>query len=197
MVEHQCMRCNKIFNKKSTFKYHINRKIKCNERKYTLNCVYCKKAFTTKSSVTRHLKNSCKVIKQQEIEKKQLSNKLKILEEENNKLKKEYNKLKYIQNSSQQLPNIVKSKKLTYNLPKRVRYDVWERDIGKNKPIGYCYVNRNHIVTFTNFHCGHVISRKNNGSNTIDNLRVICSECNLSMGSRNLEYYKNEFYGNV
>jgi hypothetical protein len=35
------------------------------------------------------------------------------------------------------------------------------------------------------------------GTNELDNLRVICSECNLSMGTDDLEQYKTKFYGNA
>jgi len=87
MPLYKCNNCNKYFNKKYNYIVHKNRKIKCNERKYTLNCVYCKKAFTTKSSVTRHIKNSCKVIKQRDEERKNIFDELQKLREENKQLK--------------------------------------------------------------------------------------------------------------
>jgi uncharacterized C2H2 Zn-finger protein len=59
MVLHECQDCGKVFNKKSLFIEHRNRKNKCNEKMYTLNCIYCNRSFSTKSSVTRHIQNSC------------------------------------------------------------------------------------------------------------------------------------------
>jgi hypothetical protein len=37
---------------------------------------------------------------------------------------------------------------------------------------------------------GHVISRANGGDNTVDNLRVVCSECNTNCGTMNLDEYR-------
>ena len=39
------------------------------------------------------------------------------------------------------------------------------------------------------FHCGHIIAEKNGGTTTIQNLRPICAQCNLSMGTKDM----NEF----
>jgi DNA-directed RNA polymerase alpha subunit len=36
--------------------------------------------------------------------------------------------------------------------------------------------------------------RKNNGSTTLDNLRPICSQCNLSMATCNLNDFKNKYF---
>ena len=80
-------------------------------------------------------------------------------------------------------------------LPKRVRYDVWDRDIGANKTIGQCYVNRTHEVTFHTFHVGHVRAVARGGSDALSNLRVICACCNSSMGVHDLEEYKRIYYG--
>ena len=91
MVYHKCKDCNKIFNKKSTYINHINKKIKCTENQYTINCIYCQKIFKTKGNVSRHIKNSCKVFKKIQKDKEYLFNKLIKLEEENKELK---NKLK-------------------------------------------------------------------------------------------------------
>jgi hypothetical protein len=37
-----------------------------------------------------------------------------------------------------------------------------------------------------NFHCAHIISRADGGTDKIDNLLPICARCNLSMGKENL-----------
>jgi 5-methylcytosine-specific restriction endonuclease McrA len=43
-----------------------------------------------------------------------------------------------------------------------------------------------------NMQVGHVISRKNGGSDTIDNLRPICGSCNSSLGETNVtDYLRN------
>jgi len=80
-------------------------------------------------------------------------------------------------------------------LPKRVRYDVWDRYIGANKTRGRCYVYSGHEVTYHTFHVGHVRSVARGGSDALSNLRVICACCNSSMGVQDLEEYRRSYYG--
>ena len=47
------------------------------------------------------------------------------------------------------------------------------------------------------FHAAHVISFKNKGTNDISNLRVTCAPCNLSMGTQNLDEFKQMYYGSL
>lgn len=55
-----------------------------------------------------------------------------------------------------------------------------------------CMVGCGEKITPFNFECGHVISVANGGGNTIENLRPICSRCNRSMGTENMdEFIKN------
>lgn len=77
------------------------------------------------------------------------------------------------------------------SIPKKIRYEVWQK---YNCSVdGSCYVC-NDKLKFYNFHVGHVKSIHNGGTNSIDNLQPICQCCNLSMGVRDLEDYKKEFY---
>ena len=67
---------------------------------------------------------------------------------------------------------------------KKIREEVWLRnngDIFSNK----CYVKwcSNKITVF-NFEIGHDIPRARGGTNSIDNLKTICRNCNQSMGAR-------------
>jgi hypothetical protein len=71
------------------------------------------------------------------------------------------------------------------SIPQIVKTKTWESHIGKVYE-AYCLCCNLNLISSTNFHCGHVISRKNNGTNTIENLRPICSQCNLSMNSTNM-----------
>lgn len=43
------------------------------------------------------------------------------------------------------------------------------------------------------FHCGHVISEKNNGEITVDNLRPICQNCNSSMGTTDMDEFISKY----
>ena len=84
MVNYTCGTCNKIFTKKSTYVYHINRKNKCipdktlkdlsktlkgsqcipNEPTIKHNqCPNCKKVFSKNSNLFRHMNNKICYIK--------------------------------------------------------------------------------------------------------------------------------------
>ena len=54
--------------------------------------------------------------------------------------------------------------------------------------ISNCYVC-NDDISFSNFHCGHIISHANGGETIIDNLKPICMLCNTSMGTMNMEEF--------
>lgn len=49
---HKCVLCNKPFNNKNALKYHLNKKVKCNE---TFNCTKCNRTFHTNDNLTKHL----------------------------------------------------------------------------------------------------------------------------------------------
>jgi len=74
-------------------------------------------------------------------------------------------------------------------IPKHLRDEVWIKYNGYTE-MGYCYccgfmVQRYHA----GWHCAHVVAVEEGGTTTIDNLRVCCPGCNLSMGNQNLYAY--------
>jgi hypothetical protein len=73
----------------------------------------------------------------------------------------------------------------------KMRKDVWKKRNGNNMN-GKCIICQDNIE-FDNFHCGHILSENNGGSTTLDNLEPICIGCNLTMGTKNLNIYKNEY----
>ncbi len=78
------------------------------------------------------------------------------------------------------------------HIPKTLRHKLW-RSTFDDKMNGYCYVCTAPL-NIENFHAGHILSVKNGGDTNINNLKVICSLCNLSMGSRNLEEFKEKYF---
>jgi 5-methylcytosine-specific restriction endonuclease McrA len=44
------------------------------------------------------------------------------------------------------------------------------------------------------FHCAHIISEKNGGTTTLDNLMPICAQCNTSMRTQNLIDFRNKYF---
>ena len=72
---------------------------------------------------------------------------------------------------------------LKIKIPKALREQVWITNFGK-KFTHKCYVRwcRNDIDVF-NFQVGHNIPESKGGETILENLKPICSRCNLSMGS--------------
>jgi hypothetical protein len=65
---------------------------------------------------------------------------------------------------------------------------VWSNNNGELLN-GSCYCCDNYI-TFDDFICGHIIPVSIGGETNINNMKAICSNCNLDMGTMNLEDYK-------
>jgi hypothetical protein len=88
MVTHICEKCNKEFTKKSTYVYHINKKIPCvkqnniivktckkvvnNKNALDLTCRYCLKGFCRKDVLQKHILGKCKIKKKDDEEKNEI-----------------------------------------------------------------------------------------------------------------------------
>jgi 5-methylcytosine-specific restriction endonuclease McrA len=70
------------------------------------------------------------------------------------------------------------------NIPKALREQVWLKYVGKlyetKCTVDWC----NNNISVFNFHAGHNKPESKGGSIAIENLRPICSNCNLSMGNK-------------
>ena len=93
--------------------------------------------------------------------------------------------------------NICKPPKNTKNgskkrIPAAVRNMVWDNNISPELKIGNCYVC-NSKISFSNFHCGHIIAEKDGGTIELNNLKAICMLCNTSMGTTNMNIFKQQY----
>jgi 5-methylcytosine-specific restriction endonuclease McrA len=88
-------------------------------------------------------------------------------------------------------PKVEKYKKK--HIPKPLKKMCWDIHIGSAIGSTKCLCCKHQEIRQIDFHCGHVIAEKNGGSMTIDNLRPICSQCNLSMGVQNMDEFKKCF----
>ena len=77
------------------------------------------------------------------------------------------------------------------SVPKSVRNAMYERDASNGSSKCYCCGTSLGLNTF---HCGHIISRHNGGGDDLNNLRTICGGCNSSMGTKNLDDFKQQFF---
>jgi hypothetical protein len=151
MVEYKCIRCNKIYINKYDYNKHLNRKIPCKSKEQAkiiiqsktinsqsktiknLRCNYCEKNFTHSNNLNRHIKTACKVIKENNNNKKiifdtlinemnELKEKLTQQEQKNNKLEQEIQSLKkmsknkIINNSNNKIINTNSHNNITNNI---------------------------------------------------------------------------------
>jgi hypothetical protein len=72
------------------------------------------------------------------------------------------------------------------SIPKKIKQLVWNKYIGEENGISVCQCCQFTKITQMDFHCGHIISNYNGGENILTNLIPICSLCNSSMGTCNM-----------
>ena len=63
-----------------------------------------------------------------------------------------------------------------------------------NKAQGKCYCCKIRTIHITDFQVGHNKAVSKGGKNHISNLRPICGPCNRSMGTRSIEWYREEYF---
>jgi 5-methylcytosine-specific restriction endonuclease McrA len=95
--------------------------------------------------------------------------------------------------SGKQLKTVKQTKK---KIPKKVKTDCWDTWMGKQNRKGICKCCNKQEIDISDFQAGHILSEKNGGTVDIDNLIPLCSQCNLSMSSKNLDEYMAEYYPN-
>lgn len=78
-------------------------------------------------------------------------------------------------------------------VPKNIRNEAWTKHVG-NKSEALCICCRTKTITPFDFHAGHVISEADGGPATVENIRPVCSACNLSMGKRNMTEFVATHY---
>jgi hypothetical protein len=79
------------------------------------------------------------------------------------------------------------------SIPAAIKTLVWNKWVGEKEAESGCYACRVTTISMRHFHCGHVVSEKHGGKCTIDNLRPVCANCNLSMGAMNMNEYIEKF----
>jgi 5-methylcytosine-specific restriction endonuclease McrA len=125
-----------------------------------------------------------------------MNNELKLLTEQCNteieEIKTKYKLLKQQVRDryKNQKKNDGKSKK--QHIPKKLKNMIWDKYVGKEKGIGQCYCCSEYIDS-KNFEAGHIIPEAKGGPTNLDNLRPICSCCNKSMGTQNMDEFKEKY----
>ena len=123
------------------------------------------------------------------------------LKKKTEKLKKEINELKNVNidnNKNQIYKELLEPEHKPApqnkrgNIPRALRYAVWEKYLGKNNEAKCCCC-KNTTISITNFDCGHIKSNKDGGKIHIDNLKPICKTCNSSMGTTNMDEFIKKY----
>ena len=74
-----------------------------------------------------------------------------------------------------------------------LRMGLWNSEFGEKNANGQCYCCTRE-VTQQNFEAGHIISVANNGPDHLSNLRVVCRKCNLSMGTQDMNVFRQTHF---
>ena len=82
--------------------------------------------------------------------------------------------------------SLLGSPTLLENVPKIHKSLVWNEYIGLDIGRTKCLCCNMNDINILNFHMGHVIAKSKGGSMRVENMRPICSQCNLSMRNENM-----------
>lgn len=77
-------------------------------------------------------------------------------------------------------------------IPKVMRIAVWDKYIGSDQRKGSCHVCKKEIL-IEMFECGHIVAESTGGETTLENLRPLCSLCNKSMQTRNMNDFLTDY----
>lgn len=86
-----------------------------------------------------------------------------------------------------------KTKVKKKTIPKPLKKLVWNKYIGEEIGKAKCLCCKLTDITQLSFHCGHIISEKNGGDLSVNNLKPICQSCNSSMGIQNMNEFINKY----
>lgn len=79
-------------------------------------------------------------------------------------------------------------------IPKALKKLVWDTWVGSNVGCTKCLCCNHEKIRQIEFHCGHIVSESTGGKIMVNNLRPICAQCNLSMGTMNMNEFKDKYF---
>jgi hypothetical protein len=92
-------------------------------------------------------------------------------------------------------PKAAKPRKEKQKIPKVIKDEIWDYYIGNDVAQTLCPCCQKTQITMREFVAGHVLSEKNGGAVTRENLVPICNKCNSSMGARHMIEFTTTHYG--
>lgn len=82
------------------------------------------------------------------------------------------------------------------SVPKALKDRLWDTTFGPEAGQGDCYVC-GATINSKRFEAGHIVAVHNGGGTNLENLKCICSTCNKSMGTQNLEHFKKIYFPSI
>ena len=95
------------------------------------------------------------------------------------------------------IENLVQEESKEYKkkaIPKSLKKLTWDKWIGKDVGTAKCLCCNHQEIRQIEFHCGHVIAERNGGHTVVENLRPVCAQCNLSMGTMNMSDFRKKYF---
>ena len=98
-------------------------------------------------------------------------------------------------NTNNEKPNETKIKNYKKEkIPSVLRELVWNTYIGEGEGKGLCYACGKEKLTPFEFECGHIIAESKGGETNLNNLRPVCTKCNRSIGTENMDDFKKKYF---
>ncbi len=93
------------------------------------------------------------------------------------------------------IQEIIKEKpKRKQTIPRALKIQIWDKWIGIDKGTSKCLCCNVSDINQQNFACGHIIAESNGGEITVDNLKPVCTTCNSSMGTMNMNDFIQQYF---
>jgi hypothetical protein len=109
------------------------------------------------------------------------------------KINKKLTNKKIIKEKKEKVIKENKVKKKKKSIPPSLKIKVWNKHIGDEIGKTKCLCCKLQDIYQASFSCGHIIAESNGGELKLNNLKPICSSCNSSMGTKNMNEYIEEF----
>jgi hypothetical protein len=91
-------------------------------------------------------------------------------------------------------PSEKTNKRRKTTIPKALKIAVWKKNIGMDVGTTLCNVCKTNYINQMDFHCGHIVAEADGGDTCLSNLVPICQKCNLSMGKKNLNAFRDTYF---
>ena len=108
------------------------------------------------------------------------------------KISLDQDRLSILINLHNNLDKLKQGKSTKARISKQLKRELWSKYCGE-KTNDNCWCCKKTIDILT-YHAGHILAEANGGQVSLDNLRPICGDCNVAMGTENMEDYAKKVF---